>query len=146
MVISNNFEFISNNFAFISNNHLGRWEHLKKVNILGTDYKIIVKRYDEDEAFARRGIDGYCNGLTKEIVLCDMATYNGWEYEDGETIKQANKLVLRHEIVHAFFNESGLMDSAFSVENPWSKNEEMIDWIALQGEKIYRAWSKAGAI
>lgn len=119
---------------------------MKKVNILGTDYKIIVKKYDEDEAFDRRGIGGYCNGMTKEIVLCDMATYKGWEHEDGESIKRSNKLILRHEIVHAFFNESGLMDSAFSVDCPWSKNEEMVDWIALQGEKIHQAWEKAGAV
>lgn len=119
---------------------------MRKVNILGTDYKIIVKKYNDDEVFDRRSIGGYCNGCTKEIVLCDMATYKGWEHEDRETIKVANKETLRHEIVHAFFNESGLRDNSFSVDCPWSKNEELVDWIALQGEKIYQAWKKAGAI
>ena len=107
-----------------------------KVNVLGTDYQILVKKYDEDEAFERRSIDGYCNGLTKEIVICDMHTYKGWEHETEETIKVCHKEVLRHEIVHAFLNESGLQDSTFAYDGGWSKCEEMIDWIALQGEKI----------
>jgi hypothetical protein len=28
----------------------------------------------------------------------------------------------------------------------WAKNEEMVDWFALQGPKIYAAWKEAGAI
>lgn len=119
---------------------------MKKVNILGTDYKIIVKKYTDDEVFERRSIGGFCNPCTKEIVLCDMATFKGWETEDRATIEIANKENLRHEIVHAFFSESGLRDNSFSVDYPWAKNEELVDWIALQGEKIYQAWKKVGAI
>ena len=52
-----------------------------KVNILGTEYTILIKKYDEEEAFDRRSIAGYCDGYTKEIVLCDMHTYKGWENE-----------------------------------------------------------------
>ena len=42
-----------------------------QVNILGTPYEIIVKKYDEDEAFSRRSIDGYCDGFVRKIVVCD---------------------------------------------------------------------------
>jgi len=41
-------------------------------------------------------------------VLCDMTTYEGWEHETKETICLYQKHMLRHEIVHAFLNESGL--------------------------------------
>lgn len=116
------------------------------VNILGTDYKIIVKKYDEEEAFERRSIDGYCDGYTKQIVVCDMATYKGWEHETKETIEQCQKATLRHEIVHAFLNESGLMDSTFAYDGGWSKNEEMVDWIALQSPKMYKAFEQAGCL
>lgn len=116
------------------------------VNILGTEYSIIVKKYEEDEIFERRSLDGYCDGLTKKIVVCDMSTYKGWEYEEKDTIEAAQKETLRHEIVHAFLNESGLMDSAFNVDCAWSKNEEMVDWIAIQGPKIYKAWAEVGAL
>lgn len=116
------------------------------VNILGTEYTITVKKYDEDEAFARRSIDGYCDGLTKQIVVCDMSTYKGWEHEPPEYIESARKKTLRHEIVHAFFDESGLMGCSNSIDCAWSENEEMVDWFAIQGSKIYKAWKEAGAL
>lgn len=116
------------------------------VNVLGTEYTITRKNYDEEEAFERRSIDGYCDGLTKNIVVCNMETYKGWEHETAETIEAAQKQTLRHEIVHAFFDESGLSDCTFNVDCAWSKNEEMVDWFSLQGPKIYKAWQEAGAL
>lgn len=117
-----------------------------KINVLGTEYAIIVKKCDEEEAFARRSIDGYCDGWAKQIVVCDMSTYKGWEHEPPETIAAAQKETLRHEIVHAFFYESGLGDSALNPDVAWPKNEKMVDWFALQGPKIYKAWQEAGAL
>lgn len=117
-----------------------------KINVLGTEYTVTIKKYDEDEVFSRRSIDGYCDSFTRQIVVCDMSTYKGWEHEPLETAEAAQKEVLRHEIVHAFFNESGLADSSSTVEDAWTKNEEMVDWIALQGPKIYKTWQEAGAL
>lgn len=119
---------------------------MQTVDILGARYTVTVKKYDEDEAFSRLSIDGYCDSLTKQIVCCDMATYKGWEHEPPETIAAAQKETLRHEIVHAFFSESGLADSSFSYDGAWAKNEEMVDWIALQGPKLYAAWQEAGCL
>lgn len=116
------------------------------VNILGTEYTVTIKKYDEEEAFERRSIDGYCDGLTKQIVVCDMSTYKGWEHECEATIKAAENQTLRHEIVHAFFDESGLADSSFAVDGAWARNEEMVDWFAMQGPKIYKAWQEANAL
>ena len=113
------------------------------VNILGTPYEIIVKKYDEEECFERRSIGAFCDGFLHQIVLCDMSTYKGWENESAETIKACDKANLRHEIVHAFFNESGLQDCSFGIDNSWAKNEEMVDWSAIQGAKIYKAWQEA---
>lgn len=55
------------------------------------------------------------------------------------------KEVLRHEIAHAFFYESGLWDSSNGT-TAWATNEEMIDWIAIQGLKLYTAWEEAEAV
>ena len=121
-------------------------EALKTVHILGTRYLITMKDYDDEEAFERRSICGYCDAYTKEIVVCDMHTYDGWEHEAKKTILQAQKQTLRHEIVHAFFEESGLSDSANSFDGPWAKNEELVDWIANQGAKIHAAWAEADAL
>ena len=117
-----------------------------KINILGTDYQIIFKKYSEDESFERNEIDGYCNGFTKEIVICDLNSKESWNHETQSAISAAHKEILRHEIVHAFFNESGLKDNTFTYSGGWAKCEEMIDWIAIQGLKIYEAWNLAGAI
>ena len=115
-----------------------------QVNILGTPYEINVKKYDEDEAFNQ--LIGYCDGYTKEIVVCDMRTHKDFTTEKTETCLACQKATLRHEIVHAFLDESGLMSSACEVVGAWCKNEEMVDWIALQGIKIYKAWQEADAI
>lgn len=117
-----------------------------QVNVLGTPYEIIVKKYDEDEVFERNSFCGYCDPYKKEIVLCDMNTYKGWENEDKPTIEACHKENLRHEIVHAFFYESGLWDNSSCDVGAWSKNEELVDWIALQGEKIYKAWQEVNAV
>lgn len=116
------------------------------IEILGEKYKIIIKKYEEDEAFERRSIDGYCDAYKKEIVICDMNTYKGWEHEAQETKTICQKSILRHEIVHAFLSESGLSDNSAPFDCGWAKNEEMVDWFALQGEKIYKAWKQADCI
>ncbi len=115
------------------------------VNVLGTEYFITTKKYDEDEYFKRAGCNGYCSGSMKEIVLCEMSTYPGWENETQVVRDIQTKETLRHEIVHAFFNESGLACNSSSVD-AWARNEEMVDWFALQGPKIYKAWQKARAL
>lgn len=117
-----------------------------KVNVLGTEYTVTVKKYSEDKTFERRAIDGYCDGWTKDIVVCDLSTYPGWEHEAPETVQAAQKEALRHEIVHAFFYQSGLDQSASAYDGAWCRFEEMIDWWAIQGPKVYKAWQQAGAL
>lgn len=117
-----------------------------KICVLGTNYTVTVRKYTDDESFRRRSICGYCDYYTKQIVICDMSTYKGWELEPADTVKSCQKQTLRHEIVHAFLSESGLLESSFAFDGPWAKSEEMVDWIANQGPKIYEAWKKAGAL
>ena len=119
---------------------------MQTVNILGTEYTITIKKYNDDEAFSKENISGYCYSQTRQIVVCDMSTYNGWEHEPVEVIEGQQKETLRHEIVHAFLNESGLKNNSNSVDNAWARNEEMVDWIAIQGPKIYAAWQQTGCL
>lgn len=116
-----------------------------KVNILGTEYTITVKKYDEEEYFKRANCNGYCSGIEKEICVCDMTTYPDWGNEPDSVCAKQMKVTLRHEIVHAFFNESGLSANSNSVD-AWARNEEMVDWFALQGPKIWKAWQEAEAL
>ena len=55
------------------------------------------------------------------------------------------KKVIRHEIIHAFALESGLRESSLETAS-WAVNEEMVDWFARQGPKIYKAWQEADAL
>lgn len=118
----------------------------KAINILGTMYSISKKKYNDDPSFEKDGSDGYCSQALHQIVICDMSTYPGWDETGPENIDAIEKQTLRHEIVHAFFNESGLCFNANTVTGAWSVNEEMVDWIALQGPKIYAAWQAVGAV
>lgn len=117
-----------------------------KVNILGTEYEIIVKAYDEEKSFKERGIDGYCDYYSKVIVVCDLNTNDKWNDETQETRDICMRLTTRHEIVHAFLAESGLTFNAFVPQQSWAVNEEMVDWIALQLPKIHKACEEAGCL
>lgn len=104
------------------------------INILGTEYTIMFK--NDEEVCAAMNVQvgtcgGYCSAAAKEIVIANLNTITDSESEK-DVVKRDN---IRHEIVHAFFNESGLSD-----------NSNMVDWIALQGPKIYKTWQEAGAV
>lgn len=116
------------------------------MDILGQKYEIIFKKYDEDPVFKNDNAIGYERGLTKQIVICDPHSHPDYKDESEDVISELIKTTLRHEIVHAFFDESGLQDDASAYDGAWSRNEEMVDWIALQGPKIYTAWMAAKAI
>lgn len=117
----------------------------QSINVLGTNYEIIVKKCDDDKAFQQKNICGYCDAYLKQIVVCDPKTFAGWEHEDRKTVTTALNESIRHEIIHAFLSESGLGNGSLQNDGGWAKNEEMIDWFALQGQKIYIAWQHAGA-
>lgn len=88
-----------------------------KVYILGTKYTIIY------ENFGRDNRDGYVDIIHKIIHV------------DNRGSKEYMKHVLRHEITHAFFFESGL-------EEYWN-DEKLVSWIAIQFDKIQKAFEEA---
>jgi hypothetical protein len=112
----------------------------KKINILGTTYTIRRVDAGEDEYMDKMQFGGYCDGDGKEIVLLNMRTLPDFENEPKSVTIRREKETLRHEIIHAFFNESGLKWNAVCVEKAWVKNEEMIDWIAIQFPKILKVF------
>lgn len=114
-----------------------------KASILGTEYDVVFKDYESEKLFGERGIDGYCDDIDKVICVCNMKTYPGWENETEEYCKKQQATTLRHEIIHAFLNESGLQDSSGRLQNiGWAKNEEMIDFFAIQFPKIQKVFEE----
>lgn len=112
----------------------------KKINILGTTYTIRKVDKGQDEYMDRMHFGGYCDGDSKEIVLLNMRTLPDFANDPKEVIERREKETLRHEVIHAFFNESGLKWNTTHIDMPWAKNEEMVDWIAIQFPKILKAF------
>lgn len=119
-------------------------KQLMQINILGQVYTIL-KNVDPAKDSSLKDRHGYCDVLQKLIVIADHSKINGWEDECDNNKELQVKTTLRHEIYHAFFYESGLWGSTCTIEG-WSVNEEMIDWLAIQSPKIYKAFGKAGCI
>jgi hypothetical protein len=103
-----------------------------KVNILGTDYKIIREKDSKNPKL--KDASGYCELYSKKIVLCD-------DEPDEQTVENFDAYkdkVLRHEIIHAFLGESGL-----DIHCEWAHSEECVDWIARQFPKMRKAMEEA---
>lgn len=118
----------------------------KKINVLGTEYIINYYDFKDKPIFEKQQIDGYHDGIAKEIAIVRLNTYPGYENETEEYCHLAEKDVLRHEIVHAFLFQSGLADSSLQYGCGWAKNEEMVDWIALMFPRMLKAFQEAGCI
>lgn len=117
-----------------------------KVTVLGTSYSIVKKNYEDDPLFSENSWDGYVDYVQKLIVLCDMKTYPGWSKKTDSVVLEYEKQTARHEITHAFLEESGLGDSSLQYSSGWAKNEEMVDWIASQFPKMLSAFQEADCL
>lgn len=112
--------------------------HKKKVKILGSEWTIEVCKEEDDDYLAHeKNLDGYCAMNLKLIVVRDFGADPNYNYQNNNWIENGFKEVLRHEIMHAFYDESGLSSGSFVYGGPWAKNEEMIDWLAIQTPKIF---------
>lgn len=119
---------------------------MQSINILGTEYTIEVHKTSEDEILKKNALSGYCTEFGKLIVIGDMSEEEYYPDMTEQEQKECYKTTLRHEITHAFFNESGLSGSANPTRCSWAKNEEMIDWIAIQSPKIFKVFKELDII
>lgn len=110
----------------------------KTVSILGSAWTVETKDRKLDECL--KDCDGYCDKTTREIVVT-----NKDEDSDLSNFEVYQKKCIRHEIVHAFLFESGLAEN-FEHPNQFGQEETMVDWIAIQGTKIYNAWKQVDAL
>ena len=97
-----------------------------KIDILGTEYRIETHKVSEDSYMEKKGLAGYCEEENKLIVVADMSEEKYFVGMDEKAQEIYRKKTLRHEIMHAFLNESGLSDSSNRFDGAWAKNEEMV--------------------
>ncbi len=104
----------------------------RKISILGTEYEIA-----EDSGLYRTDFDGICKNYGKSVrarALADMLDQDSTEKEKRIRLDE----VMRHELVHAFFFESGL--------NEYSEDEQLVSWIAIQFPKMLKAFQEVDCI
>lgn len=102
-----------------------------KVNVLGTDYEIIEQSESDNPKL--RGANGICEVYAHKIILNADVKEDEMSFENFQAFKNR---VLRHEIIHAFFAESGMMENY--------SDEVLVDWIAFQSLKMAKAFKDAG--
>ena len=112
-------------------------EEKKTVSILGTTYTIQELSVAED--ISLKDCDGYCDKTDKRIVIakkeadCDLGDF-----------EQHRKKTMRHEIIHAYFNESGLAEN---FENKrYGIPETLVDWFAIQSPKIFETFKELNTL
>ena len=109
-----------------------------RVNILGTEYEIVIDAPDE---MLPPDSDGAMDHSIKRIVVAKFVP-------DERSIKDLEayrKKVLRHEIIHAFLYESGIWNNSGSCE-AWGTDETITDWIAIQSPKLFKAFEEADCL
>lgn len=123
-------------------------KRLNKINVLDTDYSIFYRTEEEDPSL----IDclGYCDKYQKIIVINDSSKDEAKEMDkEGKTDQWSKsyeflqKKVLRHELTHAFVTECGLSECS---STQWVNNEEAIDFMAINGQKLVELFKRAGAL
>lgn len=108
------------------------------INILGSSYSLEFVNADSDDLMKKRDVDGYTDRSSKRIVISNM-TESGFD-----NVAEIKKQVIRHEIIHAFLNESGLADNW--EHKPMGHEETMIDWLSIQFPRIMEAFKAADAL
>lgn len=103
----------------------------EKVHILGEVYSIV----EDGSIINSDGADGLCERLTKTITIVPKDKILDEECSDEERTKRYNE-VMRHEIIHAFFFESGL--------SRYATDEDLVDWIAVQFPKLLGTMQSVG--
>lgn len=102
-----------------------------KANVLGTNYEIIISNIEN------KNYDGFCDTSVSKIFVDEMTP----DENSKKDLKAYQKQVIRHELIHAFLYESGL-----DVGSDWAKNEEIVDYFAIQFPKMLRAFKEADCL
>ena len=98
---------------------------LTEIRILGVKYKILYcENASLDSEFSSNSNTGaYIDHYKKNIVV----------KKESDNFKYFLRSTILHEVIRGVVCESGLGEVSI---NDWAENEEMVDWLALQFEKI----------
>ena len=109
------------------------------LNILGTKWKLKEVPRDLDPMFGT--VDGYADRSIRTMFVAENDTHTTDSVKDWD---EYLKVVKRHEIIHAFFFESGLAQDMY--HPAYGHCEQDIDWMAIQFPKMLEVFEAADAI
>lgn len=109
------------------------------LNILGSKWKLKIVPRSYDPMMAE--CDGFTDRSTKTMYVAEKSVGEICDLRDWEAYQ---KVVKRHEIIHAFMYESGLAQSW--EHTSYSHDETTVDWFAIQFPKIQKVFEQAEAI
>ena len=99
-----------------------------KLNILGQEYDILLLSEEEFPKLRTADANGLAELYDKKLIINrDTSIENESTYDNLQA--HTNK-VIRHEIVHAYFHESGLTN--------YCNDERLVEWLAIQIPKIMK--------
>ena len=109
------------------------------LSILGNKWKLKVVPRHLDPMFET--VDGYCDRSDRTMYVAEDSTRT---IDDLKNWPEYQKVVKRHEIIHAFMFESGLAQDMY--HTPYGHDEAEIDWMAIQFPKMMQVFEKAEAL
>ena len=104
-------------------------DDVKTIKILDTKYEIV----EDNDYCEKSNADGLCNYYNKKIYIRPVDNMFSDDVDITCKINRYNE-VLKHEIIHAFLDESGL--------DAYSKNEELVTFLAMQFNKLRDIFEK----
>lgn len=114
----------------------------KKITVLGQEYQI-EQHYRKDDP-RLEGFNGYHAPYEKKIVIAqeiiDKAEGKDIDPTDTGRIDVYLRHIYRHEILHAFFCESGITYKF----NDSDDEDFLVDWIARQYPKMKKIFEELG--
>ena len=103
---------------------------MKTIKILDTAYTVIERcRMDDPKLYEH---DGYTDCSTKEIILRTLEA----EPDTVANLEKYASEVLRHEIIHAYLYESGMVE--------YSGDETLVSWLEIMFPKMNNTFSEVG--
>lgn len=108
-----------------------------QVHVLGVPYKICMGKLTDYPILKDNNSSGLCDASVKTIWVHDTSLDKP-EVGDLKNQKYMRDITLRHELMHAFFQEAGLED--------YSDNERLVNFVALMMPKILKVFKDAGCL
>lgn len=111
------------------------------VSILGSVWTVRMYDLDDIPWFRKHDAAGRSVSAIRMIDFVNPDTDDRQEFESDVEKVESVRIILKHEVIHSFLSEAGLDKNGLVCDCSWPVNEEMVEFFAVQWEKISSAIS-----